>query len=139
MSIPHRQQRPPHLTVSVAEASGLYRAGAGTSGASRETIFARDGYACRWWGAVADIEPPHVVYRRPLGQVVRVPTRDVLTIDHARSRLMGGTNGPDNKITLCTSCNNWKGGYPWPDPPRSLPVWRVAPMIVETRRSPWRE
>lgn len=57
------------------------------SRASYQTVYDRDGRACRYCGSA---EAP--------------------TIDHVRPRCQGGGDGPDNLVVACRSCNSRKGG-----------------------------
>lgn len=59
----------------------------------RFSIFARDGFACRYCG-------------RQGGDVAGVE----LVIDHIIPVVQGGTNIPENLLTSCQPCNAGKGG-----------------------------
>jgi hypothetical protein len=53
---------------------------------SRLAIYLRDGMACAWCGfAIED--------------------GAVLTLDHCKPRIKGGTNEPSNLVTSCVKCN----------------------------------
>jgi len=52
----------------------------------RRTVFARDGHACLWCGAAAD-----------------------LTLDHIKPWSLGGPDTVENLRVLCRSCNSSRG------------------------------
>jgi hypothetical protein len=64
----------------------VYNPGEGVSSATRERVFARDGYRCRACDGTED-----------------------LRVDHVRPRRYGGSNKMDNLQTLCNPCNSSKG------------------------------
>lgn len=57
---------------------------------TRWSIFARDGFTCRYCGAMAGSDGVE------------------LAIDHVVSVAEGGTNHPDNLVTACRRCNGGK-------------------------------
>ena len=66
---------------------------AGLSVRARFEIFKRDGFRCKYCGAV----PSDTV---------------ILEIDHVKPIAKGGTNDPDNLVTACFSCNRGKSNVP---------------------------
>ena len=66
----------------------------------RFEVFKRDGFTCQYCGA----KPPHVT----------------LEADHIIPRSGGGTDGLDNLITSCFSCNRGKGAEALSAIPQSL-------------------
>jgi hypothetical protein len=73
-------------------------AGAQTTGdfynvrANRRKVYERDGYTCRYCGTAV--------------------TTYTATLDHLVPVTAGGTNGLDNLVTACLSCNTRKGKKP---------------------------
>jgi HNH endonuclease len=63
--------------------------------ANRRKVYERDGYTCRYCGT------PVTPY--------------TATLDHLVPMVAGGTNGIDNLVTACLSCNTRKGKKPLGD------------------------
>lgn len=62
----------------------------GISKKTRFSVFARDGFQCRYCGAQSD--------------------STILVIDHIHPVCQGGTNDVENLITACEPCNQGKSG-----------------------------
>lgn len=78
---------------------GVHMARKAMSDSLRWTVFARDGFACRYCG-------------RQAGQ-----DGVVLEVDHVVSVADGGDNRMDNLVTACTSCNGGKSAKSLPAGP----------------------
>jgi hypothetical protein len=76
----------------------------GISASTRWTVYARDGFCCRYCGAQAGQEGVE------------------LAIDHAVSLAEGGDERIDNLVTSCRSCNAGKGARSLKDAPTSAEI-----------------
>jgi hypothetical protein len=69
---------------------------------TRFEVFKRDGFRCAYCGA--SVEEPDVI----------------LEADHIHPKSKGGTDGIDNLITSCKTCNRGKSAVPLSDIPETL-------------------
>jgi hypothetical protein len=69
--------------------------------AKRLAIYERDNWECAYCG-----QGPRDKRSHKLAQVV-------LTLDHLTPKSQGGTNGAENLVTACRSCNSSRQDKPW--------------------------
>ena len=71
------------------------------------------------------------IYLRDGRRCLACRARRVLSLDHVRPRARGGSNRPDNLITLCTRCNTERGARP-------IRAWRpeLVPAVRAQLRAP---